>query len=278
MHLNSVEASRPRQVVVCMIRFSSGGKGNRKDLSKKPGIACWLFDGRKQTIAEGPADVRIRGKTISSPAFTFEGSYPDYSLTLCTAGKQIGRLCFHEPARGKKEKFFSNTIGPVGFYHYNLYLDFDGTLNSKRITGRSFIQKVVITSPMPAWWWGNLNFKDGSRLDYFLPRLDVLGHTYTLLSCLKFARPDGTVLRLGEFCIKKSGKEWELKTKDNRLSLKMRKYASSQFVFESIGRLEYDEHLVEVTSIHLQDGKKTLCLYSLGHGSGIIEDANGFLI
>ncbi len=276
LHLNGMDPKLPRQIILAFIKFSSGARGNNMDLTKKPGIACWLFDKRKQIIAELATDINITKKKISSPIFCFEGTYPNYSLTILKKGKKICDLAFSEPKIGEKYKFSSNFIGPLGFEHINLYLDFKGTLNSRRISGKSLVQKVIATTPFLPWYWGHIHFNDGSRMAYFLPQLDILGIKYRIRSSLKFKHPDGRVTNLRDFEIKKSGDWWELHTADNKFFIKMKAYTSSKFMFESIGKFHYKEYFVEVTDFYLKDDRRTISMDKLGHGSGLVEEAYGF--
>lgn len=276
MHLNGLDPKLSRQMILAFIKFSSGARGNNMDLTKKPGIVCWLFDKRKHTIAELATEIKITNKKISSSIFCFEGTYPNYSLTILKKGKKICNLTFSEPKMDKKYKFSSDFTGPLGFEHINLYLDFKGTLNSRRISGKSLVQKVIATTPFLPWYWGHIHFKDGSRMEYFLPQLDILGIKYKIRSSLRFNYPDGRVTKLRDFEIKKSGDKWELNAANNKLSMKMKWYSSSKFMFESIGKFYYKEYFVEVTDFSLKDGGKTISMDKVGHGSGLVEEAYGF--
>ncbi len=279
MHLDSVEPGLSRQLVFMFMKYSSKAKSNRGiRLDKKPGIACWFFDGKKYDVAEVRHDVKIEKNRIHSPIFRFEGSYPNYSLKIYKGKKKIGDLKFHEAKKKRKYDFDNVFVGPLGFELVNLYLDFKGMLNSKKISGVSLVQKVIVTTPFLPWRWGWVHFRDGSVVEYFLPQLDFLGVKYRIKPTLRFTDRRGKRFDFENFEIKKAGDRWFLHTRGGELSLLMKSYASSRFIIQSIGKFHYDEYFTKVIDFSFKRGGKEISMEQVRHGSGLVEDAYGFTL
>jgi hypothetical protein len=276
MHMNAMDPPTPRQMVLTFLKFNSCVRANDVDISKKPGVVCWLFDKKKYKVAEQAVDIGIRKNRISCPLFCLEGSYPNYSLKISKNGREICDFKFSESKIRKKNLFASDFIGPIGYENVNMYLDFKGKLNSKRISGKSIIQKVIITTPLLPWKWGNIHCRDGSMLNYWVPQLILFGSEYNIHPHLRFHHSSGKVFNFKDFEINKYGKRWELRTNDRNLSLILETYCSSKFVFKSIGKFSYNQHFADVIDFSFRDNKEVISMTDLGHGSGLIEDAYGF--
>ncbi len=62
--------------------------------------------------------------------------------------------------------------------------DFSGKLGfnqqTENIEGVGYLQRIVLNSPVPPWWWGVLFFENGSMLKYFLPNISLAVFRRTL--------------------------------------------------------------------------------------------------
>jgi len=174
----------------------------------------------------------------------------------------------------------------LGFGNVNLYLDFAGKLKGSTFKGRCYVQKVVITAPLPnvPWNWGRIYFQNGSLFEFL--------HPYVSLS--KFKRKFATSayfydaknkeshifskVNVMKFGSKKPHFLVRVESENKEMIFMLKPYATKKFEIDSIGKLSYDEHLVNVSSFSFEDSKKPVELKDFGDGVGLLEDGHGLVI
>jgi len=274
-HLNSPDK---RQLILSFGRSLSSFKVDdyvidNKALSEKEkecGMFSWFFDKKKNIVFNTKDTVRIDKNRIQSKKFHFYGSYPDYELK--------GNFCdikFTEPKKGKKYKFKQYFRGPFGYELVNMYFDFSGTLNKKPFKGKSYIQKVILSTPFIPWKWGRINFTNGSILNFFIPYVDLFGFRYRFSPYLEFydSKTQKTFV-YKDVTVTSEKSKWIIK--NGSLTLVIRPYASHEFRFKSFGKYSYKEFFVTVEDFSFKSG--AISLSDLGKGSGLFEDASGFAL
>lgn len=247
-------------------------------------MSSWFFDKEKNLVVDDKCLISfLRGEITAEEKDTvikFTGKYPHYNLKLLKRNKEICSLEIREPKNSKSPYKFSSFFKFfAGFALINLYFDFSGKLNGKSFNGKCYMQKVILIGPFVPWYWGRIVFANGSVLKYYMPRIEVFGISYKLISDLYFY--DSQTQKSYGFeglKVKKIGTklpQYIITDNKNKFYASIETYSSHEFLFKKIGRFKYIEYLGRVRSICIDGCDIT---DKLGGGIGLIEEAKGYVL
>jgi hypothetical protein len=264
---------------------------------KKAAAVVWAYDTKKRVYIDGPSVTRAnnasKGKANSlaiegkNSRVELTGAYPRYKLTVRQAGKTVASLSLRKPKKGKAveiaDMFRVPGLPGLGIGIVNLYFDFSGTLHGKPFTGACYVQKVVCVTPFAPWNWVRVRFRDGSTLEFFVPRVE-LGELKIPLE--RWARvtdaKTGRTAEFSNFKLQQIGKgatrRLVLSNKAGTLFCEMSAYAVQPFRFAALGTFAYDEYLVQVRDFRAKTPGGWRSMDDLKGGVGIFEDATGYLL
>ena len=251
---------------------------------------AWYYRKRAVYLPTSPAVIEMGSGKVRSEGggieLTFSGKYPRYRLRLADDGKEVCSVGIRGPRSGKLYDMFEYFRGGLGFGNVNLYLDFEGKLKGTEFRGRCYLQKVAITAPLPSvpWHWGRIYFHNGSVFQFM--------HPYFSLSRLrrKFAtsayfydadrkeRHDFRKVDVLQFGSKEPHFLVHVESAYEEMTIMLKPYATKRFTIDSIGRMSYDEHLVQVTSMSAERSGNPMTFAGLGNGVGLVEDGRGLVI
>lgn len=254
---------------------------------------CWLHGKNKQVILDSSAVVslehtprlkRLRAASGPRESVCIEGSYPHYRALLKKGGRTIFRARILPPKSGMPYEMVHLMRSPLlrgfGADMVNYYFRFEGTLQGKPVAGLAYLQKVLAVLPLAPWNWVRIQFASGAALDFFAakPLGTPLGEIH--FACNDYFEIKGRRIKLGGLKLDSWGegetRRWVLSGK--HLYLSMESYALQPFRMKTKTAFEYDEFLVTVNDFELRADGKTYTLGDVGAGSGIVEDARGYLI
>lgn len=253
---------------------------------------CWMYSRRKEMLIDSAGVIGLRkgseGNTLFLRAENNEvmllGAYPRFDIALKRGGKTV----FSARASAKKKgtawempRILSNPIlRGLGVAMANYYFDYAGQMHGRRIRGSAYLQKVVATVPLAPWNWVRIQFRGGDSLDYFTAK--PLGSLSPIIQVSENAHIEinGRRIDLGDLTLTPymdgETRRWVLAGKG--LFVAMESYALTPFRMRQRTQFRYDEYLVRVRDFALDAGGRTYTLKDLGPGSGIVEDAYGYLI
>lgn len=218
--------------------------------------------------------------------FSFEGKYPHYKLHLMENGREI---CSLRTKKGKDyrgyevNEFFRGGIG-AGFE--NILVGFKGRINRSDFEGQGYIQKVVITAPLPSvpWYWGRICFSNSSILTFIQPHISLskISGRFATNGYFHDAIENKTHFFKNIKVSKYGSKNRQFlvsgKSKDSEFTLLAESYAQKNFSLNSIGNLKYEQNLVRTRSFSMEIKGKIVTERDTGDGIGILEDAYGYII
>ncbi len=294
--MHFVSAEDDRQLILTLGRSQGDVEVNRRRLrssdeesaTKKCMAIGWFFDGKKKVFADQIQETTVfAGKknaivSKGKSRIEFGGTYPGYSVSIARGKKRTFSARLRKPAKRRPFEISQFFKGVFGFQLINLYFDFDGVLDGRRFRGTCYVQKIIGVGPFVPWNWVRINFGDGSALEFFTTFLSARGMRAKLDSTLLFYDSAGRLhARKAAFSIEKIGSKnprWTVKTDDGSVFLEAASYAEHRFSFEGAGKFTYVEYFVEVNDFLLElDGCRS-SLLKAGRGTGIVEDAYGFLL
>ena len=257
----------------------------------KDPFSYWYYDEGKITRSPTmPSNITMENGMMKMDSgetvFSIKGDYPNHRILLEKEGKTI---CDIRTSKGKDRRdydlldFFK---GGVGFGNINILESFEGKLNSKKFSGQCYLQKVVITAPLPnvPWYWGRMVFPDNSILGFLCPhvKLSKLGKSLAT-SAYFYDSKKGKEYNFNKVKVHKLGKNKrqffvEAKNKDSQMNFLADSYALKTFKISSIGKLTYEQNLVDVKSFTLEKNGKILTEKDKGNAIGIFEDGYGYVI
>ena len=258
------------------VRIKTGtGGGIEADCA----AVIWYFDGKKKVLLNKKTRTHIGrwGKSNSlnfhsgKNKFDFMGKYPDYSMRYDSGGKNMFSLKIMKSSKGRPFEIQNMLAGRMGFGLVNIYFDFVGSLMGKKFEGKCYVQKVILTSPFIPWNWGRF-YTDCGILDFFTiysPFLPAKIKLFTNVHYYDYRA--GKMSYFKDLNIEKSpdSTHWHIYGKDYSLFAKA--YSSHPFTFKGIGKFTYLEYFSEALDLTIK-GR------NCGKGTGIIEDAYGFVI
>ncbi len=263
----------------------------KKIISKESEKSCagfmssWYFDQKKKDIVDDRCEIKISGRSIESNSINakiiISGKFPRYNLIIKKGGKEVCNLEITKPVKdGDVYEFESFFKTFAGFALINLNFNFSGKLNGKKIIGKCYVQKVIVIGPLVPWYWGRITFENGSVLKYYLPRIELMGVDYKLLSQFNFYdSKTGKKHKFSGLNVKKLDGElprFLISDSGGNISLIIDTYSSHKFTFKKIGTFNYSEFLGKVKYMYVS-GKK-IYVSKLGSGIGLVEEANGYVL
>jgi len=267
--------------------MEKGGKG-----SIRCAAVGWLYSGSKRVLMDSHADVTIqKGRKESAleakgrdSRVEVRGTYPNFDVSFSKGGTEIFAAKAFAPKSGLPYEMLyilDNPLVPkLSTVLVNYYFDFKGALYGKPITGKAYLQKVIAVMPLAPWNWVRINFASGAVIDFFT------GKPFGDKSEVRFAgnayfehegrrvKLDGRLLLSS--CMDGESRIWLLTGKN--LFLSMRTYSLQPFVMKQRTVFRYDEYLVKVTDFAYREGGNEHSLTTLGGGTGIVEEASGYLL
>lgn len=260
----------------------------------KCAAVCWMYSDRKKVVLDSHADVKIGGTggnkrlcatSGKSNEVCIEGDYPHYRVQLVKGGKKIFSAKVCQPKKGIPFEIVQMLRSPFakgfGAVMVNYYFDFSGTMDGRKVCGKAYLQKVVAAMPLAPWNWVRISFSGGAGFDFFAAK--PFGNTPAEIhfACNDYLEINGKRIRPPselklESWFDGEGRKWLLSGKDFYLA--MESYSVQPFVMRQKTVFRYDEYLVKVTDFAMKAGGRTYRLSGLGEGSGMVEDASGYLI
>ncbi|MFH1750111.1 MAG: hypothetical protein ABH863_00360, partial [Candidatus Micrarchaeota archaeon] len=149
-------------------------KGRVDELGMECAAVIWVFDSKKKVLLNSRQHIRLEkgsvqnslGFSSKEAEFDFHGKYPKYELDYRRGKHQI-HLKLTKSPKGKPFEILNSFSPTIGMGLANLYFDFEGTLLGRPISGKCYVQKVILTSPFIPWNWGRFYFKDGGIFEFF---------------------------------------------------------------------------------------------------------------
>ncbi len=281
-----------RQILAMFGRATENMEINRKKvISKKSSrgqsgfMSCWYFDQKKREVADDKCEIKINAGSIESNSGNAEiimkGKFPKYKIIIKKGGEEVSDFEITKAARDESSYEFESFFKAfAGFALINLNFNFKGKLNGKKILGKCYIQKVIVVGPLVPWYWGRVTFENGSVLKYYLPRIELLGVDYNLLSQFVFYdSKTGKKQSFNGLNVKKLDGElprFMVSDSDGNISIIIDTYSSHNFIFKKIGTFNYSEFLGRVKYMYI-NGRK-IDISKLGNGIGLVEEASGYVL
>lgn len=292
----STDGKKPMQLVSCFGRRNSrrsviddvevsGLNPSGNELSTVVGV--WCFDGKKKLYANTVESKTITGnQSITSAgkglSMTMSGTVPEYRVQM-ESEEITCDFKLTKPASGYDVEVLNELKMGLNYQVYNLYYDFEGTLNGKEHQGRCYLQKVILSTPMPSWNWCRLIFKDGSFLVFFKPYIGSKELNYVLRNRGWFysAKHD-RIVWFSNIDVHHDKKQvnWRFKccTEGCSFDVSVRAYADHCPTFRGAGAFDYHEFMVSVKKFSLKAGDVNVTLKDTGAGAGMVEDGRGIWI
>jgi hypothetical protein len=156
-------------------------------------------------------------------------------------------------------------------------------LNGREYSGRCYLQKVILSTPLVPWYWSRFVFKDGSSFVFFKPYFGSRDLNYSLRNKGAFySASEDKLYWVHNIDVKhdKKMKNWKITSKgeDYSLNVGVKAYTDHGFNFRYGGAFNYNEHMVNIKKFDFHSGDSKLNIRKLGGGAGIVEDATGLLI
>jgi hypothetical protein len=291
----SPEGRKPMQLVSCFGRRNSRRSIvddievnglNPTDGVLSTGAFAWCHDGKKKLLTPPlPTQTMTDGRSIATTgrefSMTISGTVPEYRVRIDSDAISCDfRLT--KPGSGYDEEILNELKMGLNFQVYNLYYNFTGTLNDKEYSGRCYLQKVILSTPLVPWYWCRLVFGDGSFLVFFKPYFGSKEFNYPLRNKGVFysAKHDRLFWFYNIDVTSDGRSHWWFRSRgdDYALDIMVKSYADHRFSFRSGGAFNYHEYMVNVRKFSFQSGDVRVKYRDLGPGAGLVEDATGILI
>jgi hypothetical protein len=251
------------------------------------GSFVWCYDGDKKLLVPAMETKTIaNGNSISSSGdgfnITISGTEPEYRVRI-DSGAINCDFKVKKPSKGFDKEVLNEYKVGLNYQVYNLYYDFEGTLNGKEHTGRCYLQKVILSTPLVPWNWSRLMFKDGSYFVFFKPYFGSKDINYALRNKgMFYSASDDRLFWVHNIDVKHDSRmaNWKFFSKGDGYSLNVavKAYAGHKFSFKHGGSFNYNEFLVNVKKFDFKSDNIKISLKKLGTGAGMVEDATGLLI
>lgn len=286
----AMDKKKPMQLIA-----SFGRRNSRKSVvdnveinGNNTGAFVWCFDGKKK---------------LAVPTVETTNTFTDHSIT--NAGNGIGidisgtvplykvkvdsdaikcDFALSKPSFGYDVEVLNELKMHLNYQVYNLYYNFDGVLNGQEYSGRCYLQKVILFTPLVPWYWSRFVFKDGSSFVFFKLYFGSRDLNYALRNKGAFySASEDKLYWVQNIEVKhdKKMKNWKFtsKAEDYSLNVAVKAYANHGFNFRYGGIFNYNEHMANVKKFDFRttEGSR-INLKKLGTGAGIVEDATGLLI
>ena len=295
---NSLDGKKPMQLVATFGRRNSRRTEideievsglNPVDGVLSTGAFVWCYDEKKKIFVSPVRSKTIAGEqsittTGDGLEIVISGTVPEYRVTI-KSDEINGDFKLTRPLSGYDEEVLNELKMGLNYQVYNLYYNFTGTLNDKEFSGRCYLQKVILSTPLVPWYWCRLIFRDGSFLVFFKPYFGSKEYNYALRNKGAFYSAKHDRLFWFQNIIVNSDKRnvyWRFRSSGNgsAMDISVKAYANHLFSFRSGGFFNYHEYMVIVKKFFFSgDGGEIVVNYKdLGPGAGMVEDATGILI
>ncbi|MEZ5334067.1 MAG: hypothetical protein R2741_01900 [Methanolobus sp.] len=249
----------------------------------------WAYDGAYRKITDDLGMIEVNDNMVACSnedvQAEFYGSFPEYRLEISDCEKNICSFTIDEPAEDRyTTELMENFKGLFGYRVANLYFDFKGMLFDKELSGKCYVQKVIVVGPMLPWKWSRIIFSNGSVLTYYTSNIGVIGLDYEIRNFMSFY--DATTKKMHNF--KKAmvhehpsglgDNRWVITTEDHRVFVVTKGYCSETFNFTKNFNFNYVENLVDVVDLRIEVDDRLITLEETGEGLGMVEDTSGFVM
>jgi hypothetical protein len=261
--------------------------GSPVDGMIRTGAFVWCHDGRKKLVAptvETMTTFTDRSITSTGDGMNIDisGTVPEYNVRVDSDAIKCD-LHLRKPASGYDTEVLNELKMRLNYQVYNLYYDFDGTLNGNEYSGRCYLQKVILSTPLVPWYWSRFVFKDGSSFVFFKPYFGSRDYNYSLRNKGAFySASEDKLYWVHNIDVKHDAKmrNWKFTSKGEGYSLTVgaKAYADHGFNFRYGGVFNYNEYMVNIKKFDFRTDASRMTLKKLGTGAGIVEDATGLLI
>jgi hypothetical protein len=248
---------------------------------------AWCYDGRKKLVVPTiETETTMADKSITSSGNGFRigisGTVPAYNVKI-DSGPIKCDFDLKKPSFGFDEEILNELKMGLNYQVYNLYYDFEGTLNGKEQKGRCYLQKVILSTPLVPWHWARLTFNDGSFFVFFKPYFGGREINYQLRNKgLFYSASHDQLFWVNNLDVHHDRRHtnWKFASEcgDYSLNLAVKAYAGHGFNFRHGGAFNYNEYMVNVKKFDFKSGDVRIDMNTLGSGAGIVEDATGLLI
>lgn len=233
------------------------------------GLSYWCYsDGLIHEIKNEV--IWNNGNVITSPTLDFQRTEDRYVVNI----REIDTNINMQDCDGYDFLRFKFLLSP--FYRCNKYLPFRGRILGEKIKGMALMQKVNINMPFIPWLWGRSFFEDGSKLDFYEPRVlkplykslnfQIDGKEYKFIKRTKIEMiPDGVypVWRLyGE-----TGRGEELEVEIKSYGHICNNFETKKTCFS------YNQYPSKVTDLKLKRKGDTITLDDLGNSAANCENS-----
>ena len=292
----SMDKKKPMQLIATFGRRNSrksvvdnveiGGQQSA-DTSLRTGAFVWCYDGKKKLVmptVETMTDITSNSITSAGNGISIaiSGTVPLYNVKVDSEPIKC-EFNLRKPSSGFDEEVLNELKMGLNYQVYNLYYNFDGTLNGKEYSGRCYLQKVILSTPLIPWHWGRLVFKDGSFFVFFKPYFGSPELNYPLRNKgIFYSAQHDKLFWVYNIDVQYDAKRvnWKFTSQgeDYYLHVAVKAYANHGFNFRYGGAFNYNEHMVNVKKFDFKMGDVKINMKTLGTGAGIVEDATGLLI
>jgi hypothetical protein len=293
---SSLDGKKPMQLVSAFGRRNSRRAAmddievNGKTPDSGPlntGAFAWCYDGKKKLAI--PA---VETKTVFSPdsitcagdklSMTISGTAPAYRVVI-DSKKIKCDFNVRKPSSGYDEEVLNETKMGLNYQVYNLYYNFDGMLNGKDYSGRCYLQKVILSTPLVPWYWARLVFKDGSFFVFFNPHVGNKDIKYPVRNKgIFYSASHDRLFWVYDIKVEhdllRSNWKFTSEGKDYSLNMSVKSYSHHRFKFRLGGKFTYDEYMVKANQFEFHSADVRADTRSLGTGVGMVEEATGILI
>jgi hypothetical protein len=294
----SLDGKKPMQLVATFGRRNSRRSViddlevsglNAVDGVLSTGAFVWCFDDKKKIFVppvqtQTVADEKSIATSGDGLDIIFSGTVPEYRVEI-RSDAITGDFRLLKPDTGITEEVLNELKMGLNYQVYNLYYNFEGTLNGDEFKGRCYLQKVILSTPMVPWYWCRLVFRDGSFLVFFKPYFGSKEYNYALRNKgVFYSAKHDRLFWFYNIDVSSDAKRafWRFGSSGDGYSLdiSVRAYADHRFNFRSGGVFNYHEFMVNVKKFSFSgDGGKIVVSHKdLGPGAGMVEDATGILI
>lgn len=292
----SMDRKKPMQLVSCF-----GRRNTRRSIIDdielnglnptsnvlNTGAFTWCYDGRKKLVVPtSEAQTTAAGNSITTISdalkISISGTVPEYHVTIDSSPIKCD-FKLKKPASGYDEEILNEIKMGLNYQVYNLYYNFEGTLNGKEHAGRCYLQKVILSTPLVPWNWSRLVFKDGSFFVFFKPYFGSKDINYALRNKgLFYSAAHDRLFWIYNMDVEHDSRfvNWKFRSSsdDYTLNIAVKAYSHHEFNFKSGGTFKYNEFLVNVKKFDFKSHDVNVNIKKLGIGSGMVEDATGLLI
>lgn len=284
------DAHSGRQFIATFGRGQGAVKINRRLLKASAGkpfcdlaAVYWSLGNGKRAgdfTSTFKASHRKTNRLEDASHLSFAGSYPNYFFSLKDKAGEVCSVRLSRRRAGRPHEFGHFSTSVFGFELINIFLRFNGRLYGKPFSGDAYVQKVVAAGPFVPWNWLRIYWPDHSYLDYFSLRFLPTTQWGTVRPAnaefFDARTKKNRIIKNASLSFEPQNKTWVLLDSEANLLLRLKPLAKHRFLFKSAGTFRYDQFFIEAYDEET-DGAR-LAGRPLGQGTGLLEDAHGFML